>query len=83
MAAVGEALFYRRGGGVNDDSPADLPFGRRQAHRLQGLPDLSKPGKQPQGSHGRLADLSRVAGRAAHHATSLVGLLSPAALAGS
>ena len=35
------------------------------------------------GNHGWLADLSRVAGRAAHHATSLVGLLSPAALAGS
>lgn len=65
MAAVGEALFYRRGG-VNDFSCATCHSEDGKRIRLQGLPDLSKPGKLPPGNHGELADLSRVAGRAAH-----------------
>jgi len=47
MAAVGEALFYRRGG-VNDFSCSTCHAEEGKRIRLQGLPDLSKPGKQPQ-----------------------------------
>ncbi|MBR2118219.1 MAG: sulfur oxidation c-type cytochrome SoxA [Pseudomonadota bacterium] len=47
MAAVGEALFYRRGG-VNDFSCATCHSEDGKRIRLQGLPDLSKPGKLPQ-----------------------------------
>ena len=47
MAAVGEALFYRRGG-VNDFSCSTCHAEEGKRIRLQGLPDLSKPGKLPQ-----------------------------------
>jgi L-cysteine S-thiosulfotransferase len=47
MAAVGEALFYRRGG-VMDFSCATCHADEGKRIRLQGLPDFSKPGKQPQ-----------------------------------
>ena len=47
MAAVGEALFFRRGG-VMDFSCATCHADEGKRIRLQGLPDLSKPGKQPQ-----------------------------------
>jgi sulfur-oxidizing protein SoxA len=51
MAAVGEALFYRRGG-VNDFSCSTCHSEEGKRIRLQGLPDLSKPGKQPQETMG-------------------------------
>jgi sulfur-oxidizing protein SoxA len=51
MAAVGEALFYRRGG-VNDFSCATCHAEEGKRIRLQGLPDLSKPGKQAQETMG-------------------------------
>jgi sulfur-oxidizing protein SoxA len=51
MAAVGEALFYRRGG-VNDFSCSTCHADEGKRIRLQGLPDLSKPGKQPQETMG-------------------------------
>lgn len=51
MAAVGEALFYRRGG-VNDFSCATCHADDGKRIRLQGLPNLSKPGKQPQETMG-------------------------------
>ena len=51
MAAVGEALFYRRGG-VNDFSCSTCHAEEGKRIRLQGLPDLSKPGKQPQETMG-------------------------------
>lgn len=51
MAAVGEALFYRRGG-VNDFSCATCHAEEGKRIRLQGLPDLSKPGKLPQETMG-------------------------------
>ncbi len=47
MAAVGEELFYRRGG-VMDFSCATCHADEGKRIRLQGLPNLSKPGKQPQ-----------------------------------
>lgn len=47
MAAVGEALFFRRGG-VMDFACATCHAEEGKRIRLQGLPDLSKPGKQPQ-----------------------------------
>ncbi len=51
MAAVGEALFYRRGG-VNDFSCATCHSEDGKRIRLQGLPNLSKPGKPPQETMG-------------------------------
>ncbi|MBN9598351.1 MAG: sulfur oxidation c-type cytochrome SoxA [Afipia sp.] len=51
MAAVGEALFFRRGG-VNDFSCATCHAEEGKRIRLQGLPDLSKPGKQAQETMG-------------------------------
>ncbi|MCX7319148.1 MAG: sulfur oxidation c-type cytochrome SoxA [Hyphomicrobiales bacterium] len=51
MAAVGEALFYRRGG-VNDFSCSTCHADEGKRIRLQGLPNLSKPGKQPQETMG-------------------------------
>ena len=51
MAAVGEALFFRRGG-VNDFSCATCHAEEGRRIRLQGLPDLSKPGKQAQETMG-------------------------------
>jgi sulfur-oxidizing protein SoxA len=47
MAAVGEALFFRRGG-VMDFSCATCHADEGKRIRLQGLPNLSKPGKLPQ-----------------------------------
>lgn len=47
MAAVGEELFYRRGG-VMDFSCATCHADDGKRIRLQGLPNLSKPGKTPQ-----------------------------------
>jgi sulfur-oxidizing protein SoxA len=47
MAAVGEELFYRRGG-VLDFSCATCHADEGKRIRLQGLPNLSKPGKLPQ-----------------------------------
>lgn len=51
MAAVGEALFYRRGG-VNDFACATCHAEEGKRIRLQGLPNLSKPGKQAQETMG-------------------------------
>ena len=51
MAAVGEELFYRRGG-VMDFSCATCHAEEGKRIRLQGLPDLSKPGKQAQETMG-------------------------------
>lgn len=51
MAAVGEALFFRRGG-VNDFSCSTCHAEEGKRIRLQGLPDLSKPGKQAQETMG-------------------------------
>ena len=51
MAAVGEALFYRRGG-VMDFSCATCHADEGKRIRLQGLPNLSMPGKQPQETMG-------------------------------
>lgn len=51
MAAVGEALFYRRGG-VNDFSCATCHAEEGKRIRLQGLPNLSKPGKPAQETMG-------------------------------
>jgi sulfur-oxidizing protein SoxA len=51
MAAVGEALFYRRGG-VMDFSCATCHADEGKRIRLQGLPNLSKPGKQAQETMG-------------------------------
>ena len=82
MAAVGEALFYRRGG-VMDFACATCHADEGKRIRLQGLPNLSKARQGRPGNHGRLADLPGVAGRAAHHAASAVGLLPAAALAGA
>jgi L-cysteine S-thiosulfotransferase len=47
MAAVGEELFFRRGG-VMDFSCATCHADEGKRIRLQGLPNLSKPGKLPQ-----------------------------------
>jgi L-cysteine S-thiosulfotransferase len=47
MAEVGEEMFYRRGG-VMDFSCATCHAEPGKRIRLQGLPDLSQPGKQPQ-----------------------------------
>ena len=47
MAAVGEALFYRRGG-VMDFSCATCHGDEGKRIRLQGLPNLSKPNKATQ-----------------------------------
>ena len=82
MAAVGEELFYRRGG-VMDFSCATCHAEDGKRIRLQGLPNLSKPGKHAAGDDGIVADLSRLARRAAHHAAPAVGLLPPATLAGA
>lgn len=51
MAAVGEAMFYRRGG-VNDFSCATCHAEEGKRIRLQGLPNLSRPGKQAQETMG-------------------------------
>jgi len=51
MAAVGEALFYRRGG-VNDFSCATCHADEGKRIRLQGLPNFSKPGKPAQETMG-------------------------------
>ena len=51
MAAVGEALFYRRGG-VMDFSCATCHADEGKRIRLQGLPNLSKSGKQAQETMG-------------------------------
>lgn len=51
MAAVGEELFYRRGG-VLDFSCATCHADDGKRIRLQGLPNLSKPGKLPQETMG-------------------------------
>ncbi len=51
MAAVGEALFFRRGG-VNDFSCSTCHAEDGKRIRLQGLPNLSKPGKQAQDTMG-------------------------------
>jgi sulfur-oxidizing protein SoxA len=51
MAAIGEELFFRRGG-VMDFSCATCHAEEGKRIRLQGLPDLSKPGKQPQETMG-------------------------------
>ena len=82
MAAVGEAMFYRRGG-VNGFLLRDLPCRRRQAHPPAGAAEPLQARQAGAGDDGRLADLSRVAGRAAHDAASAVGLLPPATLAGA
>jgi L-cysteine S-thiosulfotransferase len=47
MAAVGEAVFYRRGG-VMDFACATCHAGEGKRIRLQGLPNLSKAGKDAQ-----------------------------------
>jgi sulfur-oxidizing protein SoxA len=47
MAAVGEALFYRRGG-VMDFACATCHGDEGRRIRLQALPNLSKPGKEAQ-----------------------------------
>jgi L-cysteine S-thiosulfotransferase len=47
MAAVGEALFYRRGG-VMDFACATCHGDEGKRIRLQGLPNLSRPGKEAQ-----------------------------------
>ena len=51
MAAVGEAMFYRRGG-VNDFSCATCHADEGKRIRLQGLPNLSKAGKTAQETMG-------------------------------
>ena len=51
MAAVGEALFYRRGG-VMDFACATCHAGEGKRIRLQGLPNLSKAGKDAQETMG-------------------------------
>lgn len=51
MAAVGEALFYRRGG-VMDFACATCHGDEGKRIRLQGLPNLSKPGKDAQETMG-------------------------------
>jgi len=51
MVAVGEALFYRRGG-VNDFSCATCHADEGKRIRLQGLPNFSKPGKPAQETMG-------------------------------
>ena len=51
MAAVGETLFYRRGG-VMDFSCATCHAEDGKRIRLQGLPNLSKPGKNAQETMG-------------------------------
>lgn len=50
-AAVGEEMFYRRGG-VNDFSCATCHGEEGKRIRLQGLPDLSKPGQAPRETMG-------------------------------
>jgi len=47
MAAVGEELFHRRGG-VMDFACSTCHGAEGKRIRLQALPDLSKPGKEPQ-----------------------------------
>lgn len=51
MAAIGEALFFRRAG-VMDFSCATCHGETGKRIRLQGLPDLSKPGKAAQDTMG-------------------------------
>ncbi|WP_445489894.1 sulfur oxidation c-type cytochrome SoxA [Rhodopseudomonas sp. RCAM05734] len=51
MAAVGEALFYRRGG-VMDFACATCHADEGKRIRLQGLPNFSKPGKEAQDTMG-------------------------------
>jgi sulfur-oxidizing protein SoxA len=51
MAAVGEALFYRRGG-VMDFACATCHGDEGKRIRLQALPNLSKPGKDAQETMG-------------------------------
>jgi L-cysteine S-thiosulfotransferase len=51
MAAIGEAMFYQRGGQW-DFSCATCHAEDGKRIRLQGLPNLSKPGKTPQETMG-------------------------------
>lgn len=51
MAAVGEELFYRRGG-VMDFACATCHADQGKRIRLQGLPNFSKPGKEAQDTMG-------------------------------
>jgi sulfur-oxidizing protein SoxA len=51
MAAVGEALFYRRGG-IMDFACATCHADEGKRIRLQGLPNFSKPGKEAQDTMG-------------------------------
>jgi sulfur-oxidizing protein SoxA len=51
MLAVGEALFYRRSS-ISDFSCATCHSGDGRRIRLQDLPNLSKPGKDAQGTMG-------------------------------
>jgi sulfur-oxidizing protein SoxA len=51
MAAVGEELFYRRGG-VMDFACATCHADEGKRIRLQGLPNFSKPGKEAQDTMG-------------------------------
>ena len=51
MAAVGEELFYRRGG-VMDFACATCHADDGKRIRLQGLPNFSKPGKEAQDTMG-------------------------------
>ncbi|CAM5196899.1 SoxAX cytochrome complex subunit A OS=Bosea thiooxidans OX=53254 GN=ARD30_15215 PE=3 SV=1 [Bosea thiooxidans] len=67
MAAVGEALFYTRGG-VNDFSCATCHADEGKRIRLQGLPQPLGQGQDGAGDDGHLADLPRLAERASHHA---------------
>ncbi len=80
MAAVGEAIFYTRGG-VNDFSCATCHADEGKRIRLQGAAEVLNAWQTRAGDDGRMADLPRVAKRRAHHAASPVGLLSPATLA--
>ena len=51
MLAVGEAMFFYRAG-ISDFSCATCHAEPGKRIRLQGLPDLSKPGKQAQETMG-------------------------------
>ena len=82
LFAIGEAMFYQRGGQW-DFSCATCHGDDGKRIRLQGLPNLSKPGKTAQETMAYVADLSRVAKPDAHDAASPVGLLPADALAGA
>jgi sulfur-oxidizing protein SoxA len=71
MAAVGEALFFRRGG-VMDFRLCNLPRRRRQANpAARFCRSLAKAGKQAQDTMASMADLPGVTRRAANDAASL------------